>query len=98
MRYPKALIIGVATCAATTGVQANETVTYSYDALGRLVASTTIGGPNSGVSTGTSFDPAGNRSGYSVSRGTASGGTVQAQTPRQSAARDQQAGAPTAGN
>ncbi len=43
-----------------------ETVSYQYDALGRLVASSTSGGPDSGVATGTSFDPAGNRSQYTV--------------------------------
>lgn len=39
----------------------SETITYSYDELGRLVASTNSGGPRSGKSTLTSYDPAGNR-------------------------------------
>ena len=51
---------------------AAETVTYTYDALGRLVATTTSGGPNNGVSTGISYDPAGNRSTYTVTGSTAS--------------------------
>lgn len=51
---------------------ASETVTYSYDALGRLVASSTSGGPNDGVATSTQFDPAGNRTNYSVTGSTAS--------------------------
>lgn len=57
---------------AISPAQASETVTYTYDALGRLTASTTSGGPNGGVSAGTSFDPAGNRTGYNVSGGSMS--------------------------
>jgi YD repeat-containing protein len=45
---------------------AQETTTYSYDALGRLNSSTVSGGTNNGQQTSTSFDPAGNRSNYSV--------------------------------
>ncbi|MCX8477808.1 MAG: hypothetical protein MT490_18635 [Sphingomonas sp.] len=36
------------------------------------MTSTTSGGPNSGVSTGIGHDPAGNRSTYSITFGTAS--------------------------
>jgi hypothetical protein len=46
---------------------AAETVTYTYDALGRLVATAHSGGVNNGLQTGISYDPAGNRSNYSVS-------------------------------
>jgi hypothetical protein len=56
----------IAACAAAAPVQAAETVTYTYDALGRLVTTTTSGGPNAGISTGTTFDPAGNRTTYTV--------------------------------
>jgi hypothetical protein len=45
---------------------ASETTTYSYDALGRLVATTHSGGPNNGVAMATCFDPAGNRTAYTV--------------------------------
>jgi hypothetical protein len=45
---------------------AQETVTYTYDALGRLIASSISGGPNNGTQTGTSFDPASNRTNYTV--------------------------------
>jgi hypothetical protein len=41
-----------------------ETVTYSYDALGRLVASAYVGGPRNAKSATLSYDPAGNRSVY----------------------------------
>lgn len=51
---------------AATGTWGNETVTYSYDALGRLTGSTIAGGPNNSRQTGTCFDRAGNRMRYDV--------------------------------
>ena len=45
---------------------AQETTTYTYDALGRLITSTISGGPNNGTQTGTTFDPASNRTNYTV--------------------------------
>lgn len=45
---------------------AQEATSYSYDALGRLVSTSTSGGPNSGVVMGTCFDAAGNRAQYVV--------------------------------
>ena len=45
---------------------AQETVTYTYDALGRLIVSSISGGPNNGTQTGTNFDPASNRTNYTV--------------------------------
>lgn len=60
-------LLGVAiatpTCAA-------ETVTYSYDALGRLVGSSVSGGPSSGVNTTIAYDPADNRTNYQVTGST----------------------------
>jgi hypothetical protein len=56
----------------TTPSCASDTVTYSYDSLGRLVAATTAGGPNGGISTGITYDPAGNRSNYAVTGSVAS--------------------------
>ena len=61
------------TCALTFIVlltpvaQGQETVTYTYDAQGRLVASSTSGGPNSGTTSSIGLDPAGNRTSYVVS-------------------------------
>lgn len=46
---------------------ASETVRYTYDVLGRLTATATVGGPNSGTNVAAGFDPAGNRTGYAVS-------------------------------
>lgn len=45
---------------------ASETRTYNYDALGRLTASTIVGGPNDTRQIGTCFDRAGNRMRYDV--------------------------------
>lgn len=42
----------------------SETTSYSYDALGRLIATTRSGGPSSGVNMANCFDRAGNRLRY----------------------------------
>lgn len=47
-------------------LRAGETVNYTYDALGRLVAVAATGTVNNGLSVSTSYDPAGNRSNYTV--------------------------------
>ena len=47
--------------------EASETVTYKYDALGRLVSTSISGGPSSGVVWIYTLDPAGNRSRVQVS-------------------------------
>jgi hypothetical protein len=65
-------VVGAAAVSIGGVALAGETVTYSYDALGRLVEVSTKGGPNDGVSVGTGYDPAGNRCVYTV----ASGGAV----------------------
>lgn len=46
--------------------QASSTTTYTYDALGRLVATSTTGTVNNGVATSTAYDKADNRSTYAV--------------------------------
>src|SRR4051812_28604292 len=70
MRSMKAAyLLGSAIGAVLVGgqVQASDTVSYTYDALGRLVAVSTSGGVNNGISVATGYDPAGNRSSYNVS-------------------------------
>ena len=59
------LIAALAVPAAAAG----ETVTYTYDALGRLTAVSTAGGPNGGAAAATGYDPAGNRTSYSHDAG-----------------------------
>lgn len=54
------------TLVVATVAGAQETTTYNYDALGRLTGSSTAGGPNNNVATGTCFDRAGNRTRYDV--------------------------------
>lgn len=49
-----------------TSALATETVTYSYDALGRLIRTQRTGGPAGGIDAQTQYDPAGNRSNVSV--------------------------------
>jgi YD repeat-containing protein len=61
------LFLATSVCALATAAQAGETVTYTYDALGRLVATQSSGSVNNGVSTSVGYDPAGNRSTYTVS-------------------------------
>ena len=56
-----------------------ETTTYSYDGLGRLKGSTISGGTNSGRTTGTCFDAAGNRTRYDVA--TSAPGACPTPTP-----------------
>ncbi|MBL8272002.1 Ig-like domain repeat protein [Steroidobacter sp.] len=55
--------------------QAAETLTYTYDALGRLTKVQTAGGPGSGVQRDYSYDAAGNRSSF-LSTGATSGSAV----------------------
>jgi YD repeat-containing protein len=62
-----ATLLAATTAAPTLG---NETITYSYDALGRLTGSNTTGGPNNTRTTGTCFDRGGNRARYDVATST----------------------------
>ena len=43
-----------------------ETITYSYDALGRLRTSSVSGGPDAGTNTAICYDAAGNRERYTT--------------------------------
>jgi YD repeat-containing protein len=53
--------IGLAALAMTTSARAAETITYSYDAKGRLVKVERSGGVNNGVSAEYTHDKADNR-------------------------------------
>ena len=69
MRNKSAYLLGTAVgvLVLNGSGQASDTVIYSYDALGRLVATSTTGGTNDGLGVSTAYDPAGNRTNYSVS-------------------------------
>lgn len=64
-KIARAILAGMLLAGATS-VSASETVTYTYDALGRLTNSASSGSVNNGVSTTINYDPAGNRSNYAV--------------------------------
>ncbi|MGZ8285352.1 MAG: Ig-like domain-containing protein [Allosphingosinicella sp.] len=66
MQRPGHYLWACSVFALASAAEAGETVTYSYDALGRLTRSTSSGTVNEGVATGIAYDPAGNRSAYNV--------------------------------
>lgn len=65
MRKYRRLLLQSCALLGTLAFAANaETVTYSYDELGRLKASAVSGGSNNGTSTAVCYDKAGNRQKY----------------------------------
>lgn len=60
------LSLSLAICAFAVPSGATETTTHTYDELGRLVSSSSNGGPRNGIAAETQFDPAGNRQGHAV--------------------------------
>lgn len=77
-RIGKAGFVAAVLAAPTAAAAASETVTYSYDVLGRLVAVSATGTVNDGLGITTSYDSAGNRCGYGV---TGADGTVGVAAP-----------------
>jgi hypothetical protein len=72
------LFLAASVLAISVAVEASETISYQYDALGRLVSVTSAGSVNNGQATALTYDPAGNRSGYLV---TGVGGTAPPPPP-----------------
>lgn len=66
------ILVSVIALMVPIGASATETVTYTYDAQGRLIRSVISGTVNNGQSSSTTFDAANNRTNYTVSL---SGGT-----------------------
>ena len=64
----RAILIFAASAAAlvSAAAQAGETVTYSYDAKGRLTQVQHAGGPTDGLTSSYAFDAADNRSSSQV--------------------------------
>lgn len=58
------MAVGAGSLCVSGVVYASQTVTYTYDALGRLVTSQTQGGSGSGTTQSFQYDPAGNRKQY----------------------------------
>src|SRR3982750_1301171 len=69
------LLAIAALAALAPPAEAGETRTYTYDALGRLVATSATGTVNDGQTTNIAYDPAGNRQSYAVAAGGGTGGT-----------------------
>lgn len=59
-------MLAVSATALASAAMAAETTIYTYDALGRLTATSSSGSVNNGLATSVGYDPAGNRTGYSV--------------------------------
>lgn len=55
-----------ASCAAAGILHAQETTSYTYDALGRVTGVSRSGGPVSGTNTAYTYDPASNRTNVTV--------------------------------
>ncbi len=60
------LLVGAALAAASAAAIAAETITYSYDAKGRLVKVERSGNVNNGVTSNYSHDKADNRTNVTV--------------------------------
>lgn len=61
------LLASVYLLAPASGTLSQETTSYGYDDLGRLISTSILGGPQNGQQNSTSFDPADNRTNYTVS-------------------------------
>jgi len=76
------LLLGVVTVVLTAGVScitsAAETRTFAYDALGRLMATSSSGSVNNGIANTIAYDPAGNRTSYAI---TGAAGSAQLTQP-----------------
>lgn len=59
-------------------VAASETITYTYDALGRLIAVARAGTINNGASATYTYDPANNRTNVTTTAPTGGGGMARA--------------------
>lgn len=80
MRQAKWFVAPAMVLALAPPANAAETVTYTYDALGRLTGVSHSGGDNSGMTQSFRYDPAGNRTQYEVTgsknRGLSAGGVI----------------------
>lgn len=82
MGSSKAISILAAGICAAGSVNAAQSVSYVYDALGRLTEVQILGGPGNGVSEAYQYDAAGNRLNYSVTAPGQSAVTLTVPNPR----------------
>ncbi len=82
---------------ASAPAEASETITYSYDALGRLVQVTRSGTVNNGASATYSYDPANNRTNVTTTAPTGGGGMAAARSKAQQKSASVVQGAGNAG-
>jgi len=73
----RALIVFAIVVTLSASARASETITYQYDALGRLVQVTRAGTVNNGASATYTYDPANNRTSVTTTAPTG-GGMAQA--------------------
>ncbi|MEA3015109.1 MAG: hypothetical protein QOD42_3654 [Sphingomonadales bacterium] len=66
MRHGKKAALAAAALAVTAAAVANETITYSYDARGRLVKVERSGNVNNGVKAEYKYDKGDNRTNVNV--------------------------------
>jgi len=83
----KARLVFALLLMASAPARASETITYTYDALGRLVQVTRAGTVNNGASATYSYDPANNRTNVTTSAGRRRDGRGQAQGAAQNGQR-----------
>ena len=77
---------------ASASAHASETITYQYDALGRLVQVTRTGSVNNGASATYTYDPANNRTNVTTTAPTGGGGMAATKPPASKAKPLPQAG------
>lgn len=61
IRWTTLRLVPIALLTESSAAVASETTTYSYDALGRVVAVSRSGGASAGANSTYTYDPAGNR-------------------------------------
>jgi hypothetical protein len=78
MKRSRKAALAMAALAVPAAAPASDTMSFKYDALGRLSDVATTGGPNDGSTTAVRYDPAGNRTSYSGTGGAAGGAGMAA--------------------